>query len=188
MAEPQGPAPDGLDRLYTPWRMAFIEQASAAAEPAAAGLPDCFLCAKPLEPAARDRVNLLLYRGQHAYVLMNLYPYNSGHLMVAPYAHGGDLTALAESVANELFALTRLAVAALRDEYRPEGFNVGMNLGRPAGAGVPDHLHIHLVPRWNGDTNFMPVLGGTKVLPESLEQTYDRLVRRFPAPAEQPPR
>ncbi|HLH26641.1 MAG TPA: HIT domain-containing protein [Chloroflexota bacterium] len=165
-----------MDRLWTPWRMAFIEQASAAAP---AERPACFLCAKPAEGAARDHANLILYRGPRAYVLMNLYPYNSGHLMVAPYAHGGDLVALPAPTADELFALTQRAVGALSAEYHPDGFNVGMNLGQAAGAGVPNHLHLHVVPRWNGDTNFMPVVGDTKVLPESLEQTYDRLWPRF---------
>jgi ATP adenylyltransferase len=158
--------------------MAFIEQASGAAP---AERSACFLCAKPAEGPGRDRVNLILYRGQFAYVLLNLYPYNSGHLMIAPYAHGGDLAALPDPTGDELFALTRRAVAALGAEYRPDGYNVGMNLGLPAGAGVPDHLHVHVVPRWNGDTNFMPVVGETKVLPESLEQTYDRLLPRFHA-------
>src|SRR5919201_1104656 len=106
--------------------MAFIEQASGAP---AAERPACFLCAKPAEGPERDRANLILYRGQRAYVLMNLYPYNSGHLMVAPYAHGGVLPALPDATADELFALTRRVVAVLQAEYRPEGFNVGMNLG-----------------------------------------------------------
>ena len=165
-----------MDRLWTPWRMAFIEQAVRAE---GGGGEACFLCAKPGEPPSHDAANLILYRGRQAYVLMNLYPYNSGHLMVAPYAHGGDLAALPEETAQELFALTRQATAALHAEYRPDGFNLGMNLGKSAGAGVPDHLHMHLVPRWNGDTNFMPVVGGAKVLPESLEQTYARLRQRF---------
>ncbi|HEY7063587.1 MAG TPA: HIT domain-containing protein [Chloroflexota bacterium] len=165
-----------MDRLWTPWRMAFIEQASGAAP---AARPGCFLCAKPAEGPARDRANLILYRGERAYVLMNLYPYNSGHLMIVPYAHGGDLAALPDATGDELFALTRRAVAALGAEYWPDGYNVGMNLGQSAGAGVPDHLHVHVVPRWNGDTNFMPVVGETKVLPESLEQTYERLLPRF---------
>src|SRR4051812_37414661 len=167
-----------MDRLWTPWRMAFIEQASGAAP---AARPACFLCAEPAEGPGRDRANLILERGQWAYVLLNLYPYNSGHLMIAPYAHGGDLAALPAATADELFALTRRAVGALMAEYHPDGFNVGMNLGLSAGAGVPDHLHVHVVPRWNGDTNFMPIVGQTKVLPESLEQTYDRLLPRFRA-------
>jgi ATP adenylyltransferase len=156
--------------------MAFIEQASGAAP---AERPACFLCAKPAESPDHDRANLILYRGPRAYVLLNLYPYNSGHLMVAPYAHGGDLAALPAAIADELFALTRWSVGALSAEYHPDGFNVGMNLGLAAGAGVPNHLHLHVVPRWNGDTNFMPIVGETKVLPESLEQTYDRLLRRL---------
>jgi ATP adenylyltransferase len=167
-----------MDRLWTPWRMAFIEQATARAPDE---LPACFLCAKPAEGSARDRENLILYRGRRAYVLLNLYPYNSGHLMVAPYGHLGDLAALPDADGDDLFALTRRAVGVLRDVYRPDGYNVGMNLGQSAGAGVPDHLHVHVVPRWHGDTNFMPVVGDTKVLPESLEQTYDRLRPRFQA-------
>jgi ATP adenylyltransferase len=124
---------------------------------------------------------LLLYRGRRAYVLLNLYPYNCGHLMVAPYAHGGDLVALAAADRADTFALVQAAVGVLRDVYRPDGFNVGMNLGQVAGAGVPDHLHVHVVPRWAGDTNFMPIVGDTKVLPESLAQTYDRLRPAFAA-------
>ena len=161
-----------MDRLWTPWRMAFIEQASSAGP---VEKPACFLCAKPAEGPARDRANLILYRGELAYVLMNLYPYNSGHLMIAPYAHGGDLAALPDATGDELFALTRRAVAALGAEYRPDGYNVGMNLGQSAGAGVPDHLHVHVVPRWNGDTNFMPVLAGTTVLPEALADVAEKL-------------
>jgi ATP adenylyltransferase len=176
-----------MDRLWTPWRLALIQQATDGGQGAGDGPREgaaCFLCAKPADDPAADRENLVLFRGQRAYVLLNLYPYNSGHVMVAPYAHQGDLPALAEADAAELFALVRRTVAVLRDAYRPEGFNVGMNLGQVAGAGVPDHLHLHVVPRWNGDTNFMPVLGETKVLPESLAQTYDRLRPRFAAPAD----
>jgi ATP adenylyltransferase len=176
-----------MDRLWTPWRLAFVEHGAGGQQETAGGSEGraaCFLCAKPADPVGADRENLVLFRGQRAYVLLNLYPYNSGHLMVAPYAHVGDLPALPEADAAELFALVRRAVAVLRDEYRPEGFNVGMNLGLAAGAGVPDHLHLHVVPRWSGDTNFMPVLGDTKVLPESLAQTYDRLRPRFAAAAD----
>ena len=118
------------------------------------------------------------------YTLLNICPYNTGHVMVTPYSHGGDLTALDPETGAALMALTQRIVAALRDEYRPDGFNVGMNLGRPAGAGAPDHLHMHIVPRWSGDTNFMAVLGETKVLPESLDQTYARLRARLQASAE----
>ncbi len=160
--------------------MAFIEQASGTAP---AERPACFLCAYPAQGEEHDPDNLLLYRGQQAYVLMNRYPYNPGHLMIAPYAHGGDLPALPTATADELFALTQRAVAALGAEYQPDGYNVGLNLGRSAGAGVPDHLHVHVVPRWNGDTSFFTVVGETRTLPESLAQTYGRLRPRFDNPA-----
>ena len=155
-----------MERLWTPWRRAFVEGADNRSA-------ECFLCAIVAEHD--DRKNLVPFRGERVFVLLNLYPYNSGHLMVAPYAHTGDLASLDVAIANELMQVTQRSVDVLQRAYRPDAFNVGMNLGRPAGAGVPDHLHVHVVPRWTGDTNFMPVLGETKVLPESLEQTYERL-------------
>ena len=157
-----------MERLWTPWRMEFVGAGPSSG---------CFLCEKAGE--RRDADNLILHRGPQAFVLLNLYPYNSGHLMVAPFVHSGDLAALSTETSTEVWRLTERAVAALSAEYRPEGFNVGMNLGRVAGAGVPDHLHVHVVPRWNGDTNFMPVTAETKVLPESLDQTYRRLRPHF---------
>jgi ATP adenylyltransferase len=160
-----------MDRLWTPWRRAFVEGATADA------LTACFLCAAPA--AHDDRANLILVRSERAYVLLNLYPYNSGHLMIAPYAHTGDLATLDTSVAQEMMSLTQRCVGVLQQAYRPQGFNIGMNLGKPAGAGVPDHLHVHVVPRWSGDTNFMPVVAETKVLPETLDQTYARLAPLF---------
>jgi ATP adenylyltransferase len=156
-----------MERLWTPWRRAFVEGATGN------GSGECFLCAAPA--AHDDRANLILARADLAYALLNLYPYNSGHLMVAPYLHTGDLATLDPAIAQAMMRLTQRCVDVLQQAYRPEGFNIGMNLGRPGGAGVPDHLHIHVVPRWTGDTNFMPVVGETKVLPESLDQTYDRL-------------
>jgi ATP adenylyltransferase len=155
-----------VERLWTPWRRAFVEGADNRSA-------ECFLCAIVAEHD--DRKNLVPFRGERVFVLLNLYPYNSGHLMVAPYAHTGDLASLDVAIANELMQVTQRSVDVLQRAYRPDAFNVGMNLGRPAGAGVPDHLHVHVVPRWTGDTNFMPVVGETKVLPESLEQTYERL-------------
>jgi ATP adenylyltransferase len=128
-----------------------------------------------------DRATLILARGDSVYVLLNLYPYNSGHLMIAPYTHGGDLATLEVSIAEEMMRTTQRCVDVLQRAYRPDAFNVGMNLGPSAGAGLPDHLHMHVVPRWSGDTNFMPVIGNTKVLPESLDQTYDRLEPYFRA-------
>ncbi len=165
-----------VDRLWTPWRMAFIQ--SSVEEPAGSA-PACFLCAKSGEDPSHDPENLVLFRGLRCFVLLNLYPYNTGHLMVAPYAHSGDFARLDAEVAAELTVLSQRSIAALESEYHPDAFNVGMNLGRVAGAGVPDHLHAHVVPRWSGDTNFMPVVADTKVMPEALDRTYARLAPRF---------
>lgn len=158
-----------MERLYTPWRYHFVTTADQAT--------GCFLCDKPREQA--DAANLIVLRGERVYAILNLYPYNSGHVLVAPYAHGGDLAMLDTETAAEVIAMGQRIVAAVQAEYRPDGFNVGMNLGRAAGAGVPDHLHLHIVPRWSGDTSFLPVLGETKVLPETLDQTARRLGARL---------
>lgn len=156
-----------MEIKFTPWRMAYISNADA---PADAG---CVLCANgQLEP---NPERLVLFRGSGCYVMMNLYPYNTGHLMVVPYQHTADLPGLADAVAAELFALTRSSVAILGEVLAPHGFNIGMNLGRTAGAGIDEHLHMHVVPRWNGDANFMPIVGGTKLVPEALGQTYAKL-------------
>jgi ATP adenylyltransferase len=155
-----------VERLWTPWRRAFVEGADNRAG-------ECFLCTISADPD--DRKNLVLFRAERVFVLLNLYPYNSGHLMVAPFAHTGDLANLDAAIACDLMTVTQRSVGVLQRAYRPDAFNVGVNLGKPAGAGLPDHLHVHVVPRWNGDTNFMPVVGETKVLPESLDQTYERL-------------
>lgn len=162
-----------MDRLWTPWRRAFIE----GAQNTRPGHDGCFLCAGPA--AADDRATFILFRGQYAFVLLNMYPYNSGHLMVAPYRHTGDLANLEAHIAEELMRTTQRCIAVLSRSYHPDAFNVGMNLGKAAGAGVPDHLHVHVVPRWSGDTNFMPAIGRTKVLPETLDQTYERLEPLF---------
>jgi ATP adenylyltransferase len=158
-----------MDRLWTPWRMSYI---GTAEKPVG-----CIFCVKPTEQ--RDEENFILYRGERAFVLLNLYPYNSGHLMVVPYLHTGDLAALAPEIANEVFALTQRSVSALTTVYHPQGFNVGINLGEVAGGSISAHLHVHVVPRWGGDTNFMPVTAETKVLPETLDQTYRRLRPQF---------
>jgi ATP adenylyltransferase len=157
-----------MDRLWTPWRMSYIGDARPAG---------CIFCVKPAEQ--RDAENLILYRGALAYVLLNLYPYNSGHLMVVPYMHTGDFAGLPADIGAELFALTQRSISAIASEYHPEGFNVGLNLGEVAGGSVSAHLHLHVVPRWGGDTNFMPVTAETKVLPETLDQTWRRLRPRF---------
>jgi ATP adenylyltransferase len=139
----------------------------------------CIFCRYAGQAPAHDRGNLLLLRGAQCFVILNRFPYNSAHLMIVPYRHLHDVTRLSGEECGELMALLQRMVAALDAEYRPQGFNVGMNLGEVAGAGIADHLHMHVVPRWAGDTNFMPVVGQTKVLPEALEQTYDRLKARL---------
>jgi ATP adenylyltransferase len=156
-----------MEIKFTPWRMAYITGAGAPAD------TECILCVRGREvPSA---ANLVLHRGASCYVLMNLYPYNPGHLMVVPYAHTSDLAGLDAAVAEDLFGLTRRSVGVLSSALAPHGFNIGMNLGRTAGAGIDEHLHMHIVPRWNGDANFMPIVGGTRLIPEALEQTYAKL-------------
>ena len=155
--------------LWAPWRMAYI---ASVRKPTS-----CIFCSKPAQ--RRDAVNLVLHRGHYGFVMMNLFPYNSGHLMVAPYEHVKTLEELSAEAALELFALTTLSIRALRVEIRPEGFNIGINLGRVSGAGIEDHLHLHIVPRWNGDTNFMPLFAETRVIPEHLKDTYRKLHARF---------
>jgi ATP adenylyltransferase len=161
-------APPGanLDRLWTPWRAAYV----ALEQPGG-----CFLCALQSADPANDRANLVLYREPSVYLLLNRFPYNPGHLLVAPRVHIGSLVDLEAQIRDSLFALAQRATAALTQTYHPGGFNLGMNLGHVAGAGVPDHLHVHVVPRWLGDANFTTVVGETRVLPETLEQTWDRL-------------
>ncbi len=162
-----------MEVKFTPWRLAYVKKSDTPPE------VGCVLCALHQADPAHDTENLVLYRGRLCYVVLNLYPYNTGHLMVVPYEHTADLPALPEATAQELFRLTRVSVALLQDEYQPHGVNVGMNIGRAAGAGIDAHLHMHVVPRWNGDTNFMPLIGGVKLVPEELNQTYARLHPRF---------
>lgn len=154
--------------LWAPWRIDYIRAEKEG---------DCFLCR--IFAATSDRENLLLFRGKTCAVLLNRFPYNSGHLMVAPFRHIAEPGDLTPEENLEMAVLTARAVAALREAMNPQGFNIGINLGESAGAGLKDHLHQHLVPRWNGDTNFMPVLGGPRVMPEALEASYDLLVHKF---------
>lgn len=155
-----------MERLWAPWRMEYINGIGKEEG-------GCIFCAKPA--AQEDETNLILYRGRTVFIILNAYPYSNGHLLVAPYRHTGELTELAPEEAQELLAATMLGMRTLREAMRPDGFNVGMNLGRVAGAGIADHLHLHLVPRWGGDTNFMTVCGGAKVIPEALSVTYHKL-------------
>lgn len=139
----------------------------------------CVFCDRVRLPESQDRANLILLRSAHNFVILNLYPYNSAHLMIVPYEHTADLPGLDSETVAEMMALAQRMVRVIGAEYKPEGYNLGMNLGRIAGAGVAEHLHMHVVPRWAGDTNFMPVVGSTKVMPELLERTYDRLRERL---------
>jgi ATP adenylyltransferase len=160
------------DRLWAPWRLRYISGEKAGGEKA----DGCIFCTKP---ALDDESGLIVRRGDRCFVMLNAFPYTSAHVMIAPYEHTADLAALDEATALELIALTQESIRAIRLAYSPEGFNVGANLGTVAGAGVADHLHFHVVPRWEGDTNFMSVIGDVRVLPESLEDTQRRLKEAF---------
>src|SRR5206468_7416136 len=127
----------------------------------------------------RDRENYIVHRGAHNFVLLNLYPYTTGHLMIAPYEHIATLEPASQPILSEMMQLARLAEIHLRSVYRPDGLNLGMNLGESAGAGVPGHIHMHVLPRWVGDTNFMTAVGETRVLPESLDITFEKLQSAF---------
>ncbi len=152
--------------LWAPWRMAFI----GAPRPAG-----CFLCEAGQAAPAEDATLLVVAREAYAFALLNRYPYNPGHLMVAPYQHTGDLASLEAEVAAAVTTLSQRALRVLQAALAPEGYNLGFNLGRVAGAGVADHLHQHVIPRWNGDTNYMPVLAEVKVIPEHIQATYVKL-------------
>jgi ATP adenylyltransferase len=160
------------ERLWSPWRMAYVRGGGD-------GGGGCIFCDLPAQGEDADEGNHLLARGRLSFVLLNAYPYNPGHLMVAPYRHVGRYGDLTAAELAEMMAFAGTAIDALEEESDAHGFNLGMNLGQVAGAGIADHLHLHLVPRWGGDTNFMPVVGQTKVLPELLAETYQRLRPRF---------
>jgi ATP adenylyltransferase len=153
-----------LDRLWSPWRLEYVTRAE----------PDtgCVFCDAPRPPAPDS---LIVFEGSACYIILNLYPYNNGHLMVVPYRHAANLRDLSEAELHEIGLLTQRAESALAEAYQPHGFNIGINLGKPAGAGVLEHLHVHVVPRWSGDTNFMTVIGNMRVLPEDLGASAARL-------------
>jgi ATP adenylyltransferase len=160
-----------MKNLWAPWRIKYIEESYLAKNKNKQ--TGCFLCVKKSKSA--DEKNLILKRGRYGFVIMNHYPYNAGHLMIAPYRHIGDLEKIRPAEAAELFALVQKSIVALKKAYHPDAFNIGMNLGIIAGAGVPGHLHIHLIPRWSGDTNFMPIIANTKVINEELIVMYRKL-------------
>ena len=159
------------EQLWAPWRLQYIESTDKP--------EGCIFCLFPAEGAEADRRNLILHRGLHAYIILNAFPYSSGHLMVIPYRHTANMDDFIEEDLLDVMRLTRLGINALNRAFKPEGFNLGVNMGRVAGAGIAEHLHWHIVPRWNGDTNFMPVFADARVIPESLERTYDRLKDNF---------
>jgi ATP adenylyltransferase len=159
-----------VERLWAPWRLEYIEAADEQT--------GCVFCAAV---DGDDVEKLVVHRGDRVIVLLNKFPYSSGHLMVAPTRHGGDFSALTDDEAAEIHRLAAAGIEALGAVYAPQGYNLGWNLGRVAGAGVVDHVHQHVVPRWGGDTNFMPVLADVKVLPEALEESRRRLADAWPS-------
>ena len=161
---------DAVQRLWAPWRFGYVAGDGD-------GLDGCPFCVLPGRDD--DRENLILHRGEHSYVILNAYPYNPGHLMVVPYEHSEDLGALDQATATEVWDLGRRAVTVLRDRLSCQGVNLGMNLWRAGGAGIADHLHLHAVPRWGGDTNFISVIGATRVLPQALHEVHDALAPGF---------
>ena len=158
------------ERIWAPWRLAYVKDASKDSE------QECIFCAKP---EGDDRANLIVHRGERCFVILNLYPYTNGHLMVAPFEHIARLPDLDADTIAEMMALSQQAMRLLEQRYSPHGYNVGFNQGRVAGAGFEHHIHIHVVPRWGGDTNFMPVIADTKVMPQTLEQSYEALRGAF---------
>lgn len=153
-----------MKRLWAPWRIDYILSEKPHG---------CIFCEKPKE--GRDDENLILHRGLHHFIIMNAFPYNNGHMMVVPYRHTPSLSGWSPDERRELMELAGLAVDLLTSSMRPDGFNLGINMGKVAGAGVADHIHLHVVPRWNGDTNFMPALSDTRVISEHIRETFRKL-------------
>ena len=174
--------PDGFGRLWTPHRMAYLGGADKPAAGAAG--TECPFCRVP---SLSDEDGLIVARGEVAYVVMNLYPYNGGHVLVCPYRHVADYTELAAAEVAEVAMLTRTAMRVLREVSGAHGFNLGMNQGEAAGAGIAAHLHQHVVPRWTGDANFLPIVGRTRALPELLADTRARLAAAWPVPSSTDP-
>lgn len=161
-----------MDYLWSPWRFRYVSEAGKSER--------CVFCEKAAVESSHDREHLVLHRGRSNFILLNLFPYTTGHAMVAPYAHIADLDELEPAILAEMMELAQRLQKAFKACYKPEGYNLGMNLGKCAGAGVAHHLHLHLLPRWTGDSNFMTVIGETRVQPEDLLTTYDKLALYFP--------
>jgi ATP adenylyltransferase len=159
-----------MKTLWAPWRMAYILSEKTQG---------CIFCEMPKQEKSRDRDNLILFRSSYNFVIMNRYPYNNGHLMIAPYLHTSSLDGLTDEALLDFMKLTRHAINSLRKVMMPEGFNIGINIGKIAGAGMESHAHLHMVPRWAGDTSFMTVLDEVRVIPEHIMETYDKLFAAF---------
>jgi len=157
-----------MERIWAPWRIQYIQIEKPEG---------CILCEKPEQN--KDALNYILYRGDKNFIILNSYPYNPGHLMVAPYRHVTSLEELTEEERHEHFEIVTRRIRGLRQVFDPGGFNIGINVGKAAGTGIEDHVHTHIVPRWQGDTNFMPVLSDIRVLPEALDETYKKLEGKF---------
>ncbi|SVA13597.1 uncharacterized protein METZ01_LOCUS66451 [marine metagenome] len=157
-----------MDKLWAPWRIEYIRSPKE---------DGCIFCIKSQE--TNDRNNLVLYRGKEAFVLMNLYPYSNGHLMISPYQHTSETDDLSSACNSEIMDMANKSMSILSKTFNAEGFNFGANFGKAGGAGIEEHLHYHIVPRWTGDTNFMPVTGGTRVLVEGLQESWDLLKPKF---------
>jgi ATP adenylyltransferase len=159
-----------LDYLFSPWRYRYLTEPK--------NLEGCIFCAMAAHPE-HDRESLIVFRGEHNFIVLNRYPYTNGHLMIVPYRHTGELSGISPEAAGELIELARRAETHLRDTYRPDGLNLGMNIGESAGAGIAGHIHLHVLPRWTGDANFMSTVAETRVLPEELDATWQRLNQAF---------
>ena len=157
-----------MEQIWAPWRIEYIQMEKPEG---------CILCDKPKQKD--DVANYILYRGDKNFIIMNSYPYNPGHLMVAPYRHVANLEELTDEERHEHFNIVSRSVKILKEVFNPAGFNIGMNISRIAGAGIADHIHTHIVPRWQGDTNFMPVIADVRVIPEALAGTYKKLEGKF---------
>ena len=168
-----------MDRLWTPWRYQYITGESGEKTGDDHSSTSCIFCTLPQQDHTWDERNYIIHRARHNFIVLNLYPYTSGHLLIIPYEHTSELDSVSKAATDELMDLAKRAQTLLREAYRPDGFNLGMNLGRAAGAGVAAHLHLHVMPRWAGDANFMSTVGETRVLPEDLHTTYQKLHGKF---------
>ena len=153
-----------MERLWAPWRIEYVRMEK---------MDECIFCKFPKEKD--DEKNLILYRGKRAFIIMNNYPYNPGHVMIAPYRHVANLEDLTPEEVHDIHTLASLAIKAIKKSMKPQGFNLGINIGRAGGAGIEGHIHLHIVPRWNGDTNFMPVISDTKVIVQEIKESYKEL-------------